>query len=339
MLNLSIDYGRSSVKYAKEGTKGLFSSAIYNDPEEVNKELSVGDVDYIKVRFNGEEYAIGDLALEYDGVINTANYDDIESDRAKIFILTAIGLLGNGGENIKLMTTLSADQYNNKKEEFGKQFEKKNFSIDVYDSESDVYDKKEFYIKEVYVRQQGFYAFMNHLLNRDGSVNISKSNILDENNLVIDIGEYSTDLYATKKDKLERIKNVDIRIPGMRDSIDKIRQKINSKYSCRLENYEVLNSIQEGFIRKGNDKIKIDKIINNEYSSVANIIVENVKDKINFTSIDNVQNILLCGGGARPLKGYISNCLKREVSVIDNPRFANCLGGLKAAKMDEIADE
>ncbi|MCK8817445.1 ParM/StbA family protein [Natroniella sulfidigena] len=342
---ISVDYGRSTVKsVAGFGLEEqlLIPSVVSYDHQIVDTKaestpatnLENNPLNFLKAKINGRELAVGKVAQDAEYNLNTTNYDDIDDQKTNDLILTSIALLvgpTTSYTKINLITTLSVDQYNIKKDDFANRFEDKHFKIKLYDYLKGQYTTTKFYIDNVIVNRQGFSAFMHYILNQQGNIQTSKSDILDYTVGVIDLGKYSIDPFFC--DSLDPIsmRNETDRIPGMNKAFRNIQSRLIKEHDIRPQLYKVQKNLElNKEFRKNGQPIEITDILNSEYEQLAANTVGNIKNKLDM-SLTEVDKWLICGGGANSgkLLARLSNELERELEVISEPRLANALGGLK----------
>ena len=106
MQVISIDCGRSSLK-AVSGTKRLSIQSIVGEP----RELKIGDYGDYDVTINGQRHFVGELAeRESRFKREMVSRSKIHEDTA-ILSLTAVSLLAEQGESIRVVTGLPVEQH------------------------------------------------------------------------------------------------------------------------------------------------------------------------------------------------------------------------------------
>lgn len=347
---IAIDYGRSTVK----GARGLdnndtliIPNSLSWDNKGINKKLDLTNVDkikenpldYLKVKIDGVEFIVGKLANDSEYVIHPSNFDIEEDEDTKKIILAALSyLVSHDGENecpnINLALTLSADQYQLKKDSFAKVYKNKSFAVEFYDHDHNNYHKKEFYVDNVLVKQQGFFAFMHSVLNNEGKIIDDKENIFSNTIGVIDIGHYSTDLFVCDNLDPVPIKNVETKIPGMDKAFSDIMTSLEEEHGILPKEHKIRRLLEKGRrITKSGRKINDIEIVNKHFDVLARIISSQILNKLTI-SIKEIDNLFVCGGGAKSeyLRNKISEYTKRKLKIIEEPRMANALGALKLAR-------
>lgn len=351
-VKMSIDYGRSTTKAVREGTRDkiLYSSwyaTAVVDPDVKPEDLkNYNELDYLKVRINGQEFNVGKLAQKSQYCFDGSSDSDIMPDefekeeltKAEVNILTAIGLLmeeDKDKEKVNLLTTLPANQFNEIYIKiFKDRLENENFNIEIYDYRQDKYIKKEFYIESLSIKKQGFCAFMHYLLDDNGFIREDREYLMEQTVLVYDIGRYSTDMILIDNMDELSLNNKDLRIKGMDNAFTQIRQEFESEYSFPISKYKVEEYAKKGHTFINGKKEDITGIVKKSYIKFAEQIFQNSKAKLPL-DIRSIETCLVCGGGSEPIRQHLCSQLKRGIEEIDNPRFANAIGGLKMLKLSD----
>lgn len=352
-VKMVVDYGRSTTKAVSElGDNIIYPSWFARkvvDPEDDYISKLRDDYkreDYLKVKINGQEFNVGKLASKSSYCFDGSSHSDILPDdfekeeltKAEVNILTALALLSNK-ENIAidLMTTLPANQFNpTYKEIFKDRLENKDFTIKIYDYKEDKYKDKRVYINSLQVKKQGFCAFMNYLLTNDGYVNKNTDSIMSQSVVVFDIGRYSTDILALDNMEEMLLSNTDKKIKGMDDVFEQIRKDFESRHKFPITN-KTLKYVKQGYVPINGNKEDISDIINKAYKDFAIQIKSELETRLPV-KLSIIEKLLICGGGAKALDEVLSKELKRDITIIKNPRMANALGGIKMMKFQENLD-
>lgn len=349
-----VDYGRSSTKAVSETGKEIiypswYATSVVDPNDSFNIGLSDRDIkDYLKVNINGQEFNVGKLAKNsaycFDGSSNTDilpdDFDTEELTKAEVNILTAIALLSNeDSEAIDLMTTLPGNQFNDTcKKIFKDRLENINFKIKIYDYNADEYKAKNIYINSLDVRKQGLCAFMHHLLTKSGHINKNRNQLINETLLIFDVGRYSTDILAVDNMEEINLDSDDVRVKGMEYAFEKIRKDVFAKYKVNIKRNEAEKYVKQGYVSIRGNQEDITDIINPAYAEFCKQISNNAKDRLPI-EIERIDTILIAGGGANAITEQLKSELKRDITIINEPRMANALGGIKIMKLNENTQE
>ncbi|MCK8828144.1 ParM/StbA family protein [Natroniella acetigena] len=339
-MKISVDFGHSHVK-ATDGSKVIrFPSLISQDVKELDM---IGlkrhnDIEQMRVKYNNQEYFIGELARKQsDQVVQNINDDDVDSFETEILVNTAAGFLYDkfkkDNNKVKLLISLPISHFIDYKDIIKKRFEGNRVEIGFYNYDASRYETKVFYIEKVEVRPQGFLALMNEVLNKKGKIAEEKQNLASQFNLVADVGHYSTDIYLM--DSLEPISKIPAKpIRGMVQVYQQVAREINRRFGLRKELHNLQENIEEGKIKVKGKEFDISSILNPCYDKAANNIYIGIINLVD--EIKEIDNILLTGGGAVALYPKLKNKFNEEgfenLELLDKPQFSNAMGGYKWIK-------
>ena len=329
MENLSIDFGHSSVKGVSDNQSIIYPSIISSDVKDIDitEFTDYKPLDFLKVKFEGQEYFIGELARKQsDLCIQNVNHDDMTTHETKTLIMTAAAYLCNSNR-INIATDLPVSHYANLKDEMREMLISKNhmITVEIYDFIESRWKTKSFYINNVEIQAQGFYSLMDILLNGEGKLKVNKKDIASALNVIIDIGYYSTDILILNQ--LEQITRVPtVAIPGMSSAYKMLQKILYDEFGLRKELHDIEPYTRDKQVRIGGKAYSIKEALNHVYSRITGKIITEINNLIDFWP--EVDNWFLTGGGSIPLyedfKTHYQN-----VTLIDNPQMANSLGGLK----------
>ncbi|AZO96110.1 ParM/StbA family protein [Halocella sp. SP3-1] len=332
MQNLSIDYGHNSVKGASDKENIIFPSITSTDTKdmEITEFTDYKPVDFMRIKHDGNEYFVGDLARrQSDLCIQHVNDDDLTTYETKLLILTAAAYLSNDKE-INIATDLPVSHHSELKNKVKQMLMSYNYPvvIDFYDWINQRYKTKAFYINQVEVQPQGFYSLMNILLDDNGQLIPDKKDIAVALNIIVDIGYYSTDILAINQ--LETIKlNNAVAIPGMVSAYRLLQQIIYDEFGIRKELHKIEPHFRFKRVKIGGRAYDITNAINNVISRVTAKITAEINNIIPFWA--EVDNWLFCGGGSIPLYNDLTQHYQ-NIRRIPDPQMSNAIGGLKWAR-------
>lgn len=326
---LSVDFGHSSIKGCSNKKKDLlFPKIIANEVKEVEIPdfAEIDPLEMIRIKYKEEEYMLGDLAREQSDIAHSSVHgDDLITEETKLCILTTIAQLTDNADNIQLTTNIPVSQYDYKIDEFRELLgEEEIYTIGLYDYNQNKYKTKRFQIDDIIIKPQGFYSLMHYLLNDDGDVKLDKKKEASKLNMVIDIGHFSTDVYIVNRLKEKKFPPT-VNISGMSKAYDRIGKRLKLDHNIIRKDFELTSHIKDKKIKN----INISNLVEREYKRLFDIIFSDIQNNIPFFS--NVDNILLTGGGAKPMKKYFDN-IDVNIILIENPQFSNAIGGLKYGK-------
>lgn len=321
---ISVDWGRSSVKGKSFGNKVLFPNVHAKEAREIDLNFDEYKAEeYLRVRFEDEEYMVGDLAVKQGTLpVHSTNDEDLFSPETRMKIMTAIAYLVKDTEEkaIDLAVNLPANMYRDKGKDIPEFLNiTEPINIDIYNQREKEYQNVEFSIKRIIVKPQGFFALMDLLLDESGDPKPEMKKKFAELNITIDIGKRSTDVYILDNFKERSFEPVTA-IPGMKYAYNAIKRGIKDRFGIGVQEYEV-----EDYVRTMEFKGQpINEIVNYAYNTLANAIETDIRNELEYFNL--ADNFFLAGGGAEPLKGYFNSF---NVEIIPEPQFANANGGLK----------
>lgn len=326
---LSVDFGHNSIKASSDQTKELiFPKIIANEVKNIELPdfAEVNPLEMIRVEYDNEEYMLGDLAREQSDIAHSSSHeDDLLTSETKICVLTAIALLVDNTNDVQLATNIPVSQYDYKAKDF-KEFlgQDEVYTIKVYDHNKRRYKTKRFQLTDIIVKPQGFYSLMDYLLDNNGEIKLDRKDEASKLNMVIDIGYFSTDIYIVNRLKEKKFPPTTT-IAGMSKVYNRIGKKLKLDHGIIKKDFELTPFIENKSI-KG---IGITNLIEREYERLFDIIYSDIQNNIPFFS--DIDNILLVGGGAKPMQKFFNN-IGINIITIDKPQFSNALGGLKYGK-------
>ncbi|WP_157280107.1 ParM/StbA family protein [Orenia marismortui] len=328
-MKISIDFGHHSIKGINEkGEEVYFQSVVSEDMEQVDLSLNLGivDEDYIKVKTDGSEYLIGQLALDEGDIVIHNNFEeDFASLETEVLIKTAIAKLFTPEEDweqeVELLVTIPVNQYYRHAKDFARIFEDKNINIELFDFKTNKYVSKKFKISTVDVKPQGFTALLDFALTENGQIDEVRKRFVGGNVVVIDVGFFSVDLYQTKALKPVKI-NLIKAIDGMHYAYTQLAKVIANKFNIVKEPYEV----EEYFRIKKVNGVSIESDINKILDKLTRHIVSQIRTTL--PDYKEVDNFLLTGGGSYHLAEHIGEKIT-NLEVQEEALLANARGGLK----------
>jgi len=330
----SWDNGYASDNFVVGGSKEerlVFPSVTYQ-PNSKNSIFNItnGSMGFIRDRMilqhEGDEYFIGDYAIEQDGEAGDRKLvkDKFKQKTELIKLLAGAALLAPGEEVIKikkLMVGLTIGTYRKYKDEIVNQYENKTFRYKVPTLENGsrevILD-----IEEVICIPQGVGAFYDLLLDFKGQP--ANGELLQTRYGLIDIGGKTVDAFISQGDNPIR-DSVTALSKGTSDSFKQVGEELdNAPYNLIEKAY--LSGREEVFW-SGNYH-QITEKCKDSLRNLAHDIYNEVEVKW-ARQIDRVEFILVCGGGAEALTKYLKELFSVKVDKVSNPQFANANGYFK----------
>lgn len=178
--------------------------------------------------------------------------------------------------------------------------------------------EKDIKISSIRVYPEGFCAFIGVVFENSRQIRRGYEKVLTSSTLVVDIGAGTTDLCIIKDTKL---------VDGSRYSeetggnqvFQKVNVELRKKFGRNFPEDSLREAAVSGFIKVGAKLIDISKEVDIARKDVATKLsaaIKNYIESLDF-SIYDIENILICGGGAdacggslRPLGDYLRDNLE-----------------------------
>lgn len=164
--------------------------------------------------------------------------------------------------------------------------------------------RKEIKVKEVKVLPEGFCAFIGEVFENGKQIRSGYEEVLNSATMIVDIGAGTTDLCIIKDMKL-----VDSSRYSEETGGNQVFQKINSElrksHGKNFPEDSLRKAAVDGFIKVGAREINVEKEIEIAKKDVATKLSTSIKNYIESSdfSIFDIENILICGGGADDCDG------------------------------------
>lgn len=334
----SVDYGHSTVKGLSYYGREMAVPSILTTDVKAKDFIQVSDnfnkLDYICIRYEGQEYFVGNLAKKQSRLIlHNIHDEDLLSEETKLLILTMMALMVEDG-NIKLATDLPISLYRDMREPFVEMLRGKH-NIEIFNFKKRSFEHRCMNINYIDVNPQGRYALLSFVLDGEGELKRTDEvwKVASGLTAVIDWGLYSTDVYIA--DGLQTIFRVPDRpIAGMIESYKIISGYLAEHYGIRKKPFELEENIKTGSIKIGRKSIDISPIIEYAYKELARMVLIELNNLIG-DFIDEVDYFLHCGGGGigiHRIFGQMNldrNGEERKQMLLPHPLYANAIGGLK----------
>lgn len=304
-LLISVDAGKGETKYCyeKEGqlVKSIFATRGRKLRDEEDAELSSRNYE---VEFNGERWGIGD---SYE---NKDNRNSKNTDLHKLTIYTAIceALVPDSeNNNVILTVTAPATLANNKDEKANFANNLKGFVEIKVNGEN-----YSFTITKVAVKAESTGA-----LYRDTTL------FKDKNVLSVDLGYLNLNSCAINRMKIMQDSLITDTL-GMQTLHVMLNDALNKYNDGRRLNTQKLNdALDEGFYKKGNEKlVETISIIEGIKSQFVDNVITLLQEK---HYLDDFDSVIFSGATCKVIESTIKDRIKNAY-IIEDPQFANVVG-------------
>lgn len=159
-------------------------------------------------------------------------------------------------------------------------------------------------INSVRVFPEGFCAFIGEIFENSKQIRSGYEEALNSSTLVVDIGAGTTDLCIIKDVKLVDNSRYSEETGG-NQVFQKINMELRKKYGRNFPEDSLRKAAVTGVIKVGAREINIEKEIEVAKRDVATKLSSAIKNYLESSdfSIFDIQNILICGGGAEECTG------------------------------------
>lgn len=209
---------------------------------------------------------------------------------------------------------------------------------------------------KIAVRPEGYLAYVGVVFENRSLYRYKMSEVAKKKVLVVDMGDGTTDLCLLDGTNLSQQSLHSVPVGG-NQVVQTFKREMEQRYGHSFSNDAMQEACVTGILKLGNKLIDVAKDVDEIRKSVAVSVANSIKGYFETlpTSIDEINYILLCGGGALPsenaekMKSYeyymrheLSNMMKyadfldmpkskeiqngEERIVQLNPRFLNVIG-------------
>jgi plasmid segregation protein ParM len=310
-INVGIDIGYGYTKVVAGNNASIFPSVVGNFEEGIQAEgLQSQKLETIKI--DNVQLLIGESALKHsDRFFSIRDKNWITSLAFRALLNYSFKLANLNGSSLVLVSGLPVSYYRTDKEVMERELK------EVANTNS--------MANTIRVIPQPLGSFYDIVLDDNGRIKNDKYTTSKVG--VLDIGFYTTDLLTI--DNLELLKKqVTSFENGISSAYEKISKDIIDKYELNLSIHETEKSVRNGYIKVFGERKDISEIADKRLKELA-IEIE-AKVKTVWKNAADIDTIILSGGGASALKGFL-NLYKHSV-LINNSQFANARGYYKYSK-------
>lgn len=309
----------------------LFPSVTYKPPSgttifNVTTDNNLFTPDKMIIKYDNEEYFVGDYAIEQDPQAGLRSYseDKFKEKEETVKLLAGLSALNSDEDEIHievLTLGLSLRTYRKYRNDVIKHFQNKKFTYSIPTSGNKA-RKVRLSVASVICIPQGVGAFYDRLLNINGIP--VDDNLASTRYGLIDIGGKTVDAFISQG--VDPVRGSDLGLSyGTSDIFRKISKNLDNIPANLIERAYLDNKSELYWKGKYYD---IRKSCLKAFKEFA----ENIYSKVQMEwtrQLDRVELVLLCGGGARVVTNYLQDLFKVKVYVTDDPQFANARGYYK----------
>jgi hypothetical protein len=279
-------------------------------------------LDKISLEYNGKLYFLGNYAINQSGQGGSRNFelDKFKDDTEVAKLLAGIALYSDEKkiEIGRLVGGLSIRSYYDFRESFINHYRDKVFHFTANGEERTVV------INDVMCIPQGIGAYYNEILAFGGK--IKNHDLLNERYGIVDIGGNTVDAFAGEG--MSPIKGTDV---GLGIGLSDAFKAVESDVPHNIIQYHYLNGKDSfKYVRKTYDNIQTR--CDEQFKLLAEEIYTKILSKWN-RHLDNVHKIILTGGGAKAVGGYLKKKFmergNRDVELMKDPQVSNVKGYYK----------
>lgn len=336
--HVAIDVGYGYVKGVSSSNKRIIIptlvglgfeqqlGSIFNDTKNDNEHN-------IHVRYNGEDYFVGELAKESRSPSRIYENKRYNNEHFKVILNVVIQLLTEGRTSeVQLSTGVPLSFYKSQAKEARNAFLGLQPIIEWRGGPLKGTTLKN-NIKNSMIFPQGVAALHHALKTKDGK--FTYPHLMHEGTLIalIDIGFRTTDVvvveirqdgsYRPHLGLSQTIDNI-----GVNSLMDEIRKYYKAQTDSDLSEYHLSRILKNGFINFKGKKIEFDKVIEDKKHEISANIAESLN---RFWSDESnlFDEIFLAGGGGMLFSDYLQGYFDNRLKTIENSQFANAVGYLQ----------
>lgn len=282
--------------------------------------------DKMLVKYQGEEYRVGEFAIDvgYSGGKKDFGDDRFKNldEHARLFSLVAA--LNPNIDTVKidiLMLGLPIATYQKYKKDIVKVYKDKLFKFEIPDKEGK-FKTIHLYIENCNVVPQGVGMYYDYTLDQNGRP--KSDELIDRQYAVLDIGGKTVDGYISYG-KNNIIPETVVPVErGVTDAFKEVSKKLNNAPYTKIQKNYIAG--KETIYWNGEHKIR--GLCESEFKTLAEDIYSTVHNAW-VRYLPGTEFILLGGGGGAVTKEHLSYLFNNKVILIDNPQMSNARGYLK----------
>lgn len=331
MLKMAIDVGFGRTKgESSAGSRVDFPSVIGEfHPVKFISGMENDPASNLAIGYNYRHWFVGDSALKQSTPQATVDKERTISEEGLTLLAAAMTLLApdKSTEFINLVIGLPVMHYETLKQKY-LTAAKTQHVVDRISLSGDKVDRKYFSVSDAKVLPQPFGTLFDRILNERGEL-IDKTLATGKIG-IIDIGYNTLDL--ARADNLEYInpRSTSFSGLGMFTAFQALSTEIYRNMGIEIPPERIESVIRKGEIKVSGQPVSIEKYKWTAFQEAASQVLSRVKST--WPDRWELDQILITGGGAILLGGYLQSELGQQAQVVNNPVFANVAGYLKFAQ-------
>lgn len=316
MQIVGIDIGYGFLKIKNETEEPIIPSVIGNA---VDLTFDMGhasaDIQNLRVELDGEEYFVGDLAIEQsDHPYRSLSTDRTTNIVTKVMFLTSLAILAEGDEDeFTVVTGLPVKDFTMYKQVYTDKF------VGTHVIKLNGVEKT-IHIVKVIVVPQPYGSFCDGLFDEDGNVD---EDFAANHVGIIDIGYGTSDFIQVKNYRyLEKFSSTSAN--GISSVYREISNYLSTHYSIHKEDFELEQIIRSGELRIRGGLIDLREPLKAAKRSLAKKVGNEIKSI--WSNLPEVSLIIVAGGGGALLYDELAEILGDDIVLAQDSQLANVRG-------------
>lgn len=316
MKVVGIDIGYGFLKVTDGESNFVIPSVIGNAVElTFDMGKSGKNLHNISIEVDGEEYFVGELAIEQSGhPYRSLSVDRTTDTVTKVMFLTSLAMTTEHEmESFTVVTGLPVKDFVMYKQTY----------IDKFTGTHEIVfngEKRTLHIDKVIVVPQPYGSFCDGLFTEEGEIDEDFA----ENHVgIIDIGYGTSDFIQVKNYRyLERFSSTSAN--GISSIYRDIANYLSTHHSIHKEDFELEAIIRSGELKIRGGAIDISEALKSSKRSLAKKVANEIKSM--WSNLPEVSLIIVAGGGGALLYDELAEILGDDIVLAENSQLANVRG-------------
>lgn len=316
MQIVGIDIGYGFLKIANEKEEIIIPSVIGNA---IDLTFDMGhasdDIQNLRVKVDGDEYFVGDLAIEQsDHPFRSLSTDRTTNVVTKVMFLTSLAILAENDEDEFIVVTgLPVKDFTMYKEVYTDKY------VGTHVIELNGVPKT-LHIRNVVVVPQPYGSFCDGLFDQEGNVD---EDFAANHVGIIDIGYGTSDFIQVKNYRyLEKFSSTSTN--GISSVYREVANYLSTHHAIHKEDFELEQIVRTGELRIRGGRIDISEPLKAAKSSLAKKVGNEIKSI--WSNLPEVSLIIIAGGGGALLYDELVEILGDDIVLAQDSQLANVRG-------------